>query len=128
MVKPGDAVNADDPLVTLETDKATMEVPAPPAGTVEEILVKVGDKVSEGTPILHADGRRRRADDASRRSPRSSQQEPRAAGRRPGRAAAAAAAGARPPAPGARRRRSRLRRRPCQPVACAGWPASSAST
>ena len=51
-VKPGDAVNAEDPLITLESDKATMDVPAPAAGTVEEVLVKVGDKVSEGTPIL----------------------------------------------------------------------------
>ena len=43
-VKPGDTVNAEDPLVTLESDKATMDVPAPAAGTVEEVLVKVGDR------------------------------------------------------------------------------------
>ena len=47
-VKPGDVVAAEDSLVTLESDKATMDVPAPAAGTVEEVLVKVGDKVSEG--------------------------------------------------------------------------------
>ena len=52
LVKEGDAINAEDPLLTLESDKATMEVPAPSSGTVEKILVKVGDKVSEGTPIL----------------------------------------------------------------------------
>src|SRR5689334_17903666 len=52
LVKEGDAINAEDPLLTLESDKATMEVPAPSSGTVEQILVKVGDKVSEGTPIL----------------------------------------------------------------------------
>src|SRR3954463_5877869 len=52
LVKEGDAIDAEDPLLTLESDKATMEVPAPGAGTVEKILVKVGDKVSEGTPIL----------------------------------------------------------------------------
>jgi pyruvate dehydrogenase E2 component (dihydrolipoamide acetyltransferase) len=52
LVKEGDAVNAEDPVITLESDKATMEVPAPHSGTVEKILVKVGDKVSEGTPIL----------------------------------------------------------------------------
>ena len=52
LVKEGDAINAEDPLLTLESDKATMEVPAPAGGTVEKILVKVGDKVSEGTPIL----------------------------------------------------------------------------
>ena len=51
-VKPGDAVNADDPLVTLETDKATMDIPSPAGGAVAEVLVKVGDTVSEGTPIL----------------------------------------------------------------------------
>src|SRR4051812_933119 len=51
-VKVGDPVNADDPLVSLESDKATMEVPAPSAGTVEKLLIKIGDKVSEGTPIL----------------------------------------------------------------------------
>lgn len=52
LVKPGDTVKADAPLVTLESDKATMEVPAPRAGRVAEVLVKIGDKVSEGTPIV----------------------------------------------------------------------------
>ena len=52
LVKPGDAVKTDDSLVTLESDKATMEVPAPFAGIVKEMRVKVGDKVSQGSPIL----------------------------------------------------------------------------
>jgi len=52
MVKAGDAVEAEDALITLESDKATMDVPAPAAGTVKSLAVKVGDKVSEGTPIL----------------------------------------------------------------------------
>jgi dihydrolipoamide dehydrogenase len=52
LVKPGDAVNKDDSLLTLESDKATMEVPSPQAGVVKEIRVKVGDKVSQGTTIL----------------------------------------------------------------------------
>ena len=52
LVKPGDVVNAEDPLVTLESDKATMDVPAPLSGTVRELRVKVGDKVSEGSVIL----------------------------------------------------------------------------
>ncbi|HEX3063641.1 MAG TPA: dihydrolipoyllysine-residue acetyltransferase [Usitatibacter sp.] len=52
LVKPGDAVKKDDSLITLESDKATMEVPAPSSGTVREIRVKVGDKVSEGVAIL----------------------------------------------------------------------------
>jgi len=51
-VKPGDTVKAEDSLVTLESDKATMDVPAPVAGTVKELKVKVGDKVSEGSVIL----------------------------------------------------------------------------
>ena len=52
MVKPGDVVKAEDALVTLESDKATMDVPAPAAGTVKELRLKVGDKVSEGTLVL----------------------------------------------------------------------------
>jgi pyruvate dehydrogenase E2 component (dihydrolipoamide acetyltransferase) len=51
-VKPGDTVKAEDPLIALESDKATMEVPAPLSGTVTEIKVKTGDKVSEGSIIL----------------------------------------------------------------------------
>src|SRR5256885_10454106 len=51
-VKPGDTVKAEDSLVTLESDKATMDVPSPAAGTVKELKVKVGDKVSEGSVIL----------------------------------------------------------------------------
>ena len=52
LVKPGDTVKPEDPLVTLESDKATMDVPSPAAGTVKAITVKVGDKVSEGSALL----------------------------------------------------------------------------
>ncbi|WP_333841027.1 dihydrolipoyllysine-residue acetyltransferase [Pelomicrobium sp.] len=52
LVKPGDPVKVEDPLITLESDKATMDVPSPAAGTVKEVKVKVGDKVSEGTLVL----------------------------------------------------------------------------
>lgn len=52
LVKPGDLIKAEDPLISLESDKATMEVPAPQAGRVVEVLVKVGDKVTEGMAIL----------------------------------------------------------------------------
>ena len=52
MVKPGDKIRVDDPLVAIESEKATMEVPAPQAGVVRELKVKVGDKVSEGSPII----------------------------------------------------------------------------
>src|SRR3954471_23250283 len=51
LVAEGDAVEVDTPLVTLESDKATMEIPAPVAGIVDKLLVKLGDKVSEGSPI-----------------------------------------------------------------------------
>ena len=52
LVAPGDAVAVEDPLVTLESDKATMDVPAPFAGTVRELKAKVGDKVAQGTLLL----------------------------------------------------------------------------
>ena len=52
LVKPGDAVKKNDSIVTLESDKASMEVPAPVDGTVAEIKVKLGDKVSQGSVIL----------------------------------------------------------------------------
>jgi pyruvate dehydrogenase E2 component (dihydrolipoamide acetyltransferase) len=54
-VKPGEAIAPEAPLITLESDKATMDVPSPLAGRVGELLVKIGDKVSEGTPILKLD-------------------------------------------------------------------------
>ncbi|GAB4355312.1 MAG: dihydrolipoyllysine-residue acetyltransferase [Gammaproteobacteria bacterium] len=52
MVAPGDVIGVDDPLITLETDKASMEVPSPLAGVVREVKLKVGDRVSEGDTIL----------------------------------------------------------------------------
>ena len=52
LVKPGDTIEIDTPLVTLETDKASMEIPSPSAGVVHSIQLKVGDKVSEGDVIL----------------------------------------------------------------------------
>jgi dihydrolipoamide dehydrogenase len=55
LVKPGDVVKPEDPLVTLESDKATMDVPSPAAGKVAAVIVKIGDKVSRGTPILTLD-------------------------------------------------------------------------
>jgi dihydrolipoamide dehydrogenase len=51
-VSPGDEVALEDPLVTLESDKATMDVPAPEAGTVAQLRVKIGDRVSEGSVLL----------------------------------------------------------------------------
>ena len=73
-VKPGDTVKAEDSLVTLESDKATMDVPSPGAGVVKEMKVKLGDKVSEGTRDRRARQRglgcRRRRRPRQRRPPR----------------------------------------------------------
>ncbi|KMQ78352.1 Dihydrolipoamide dehydrogenase of pyruvate dehydrogenase complex [Candidatus Burkholderia pumila] len=55
-VKPGDTVEAEQSLVTLESDKATMDVPSSHAGTVKEVKVKVGDNVSEGSLVLTLEG------------------------------------------------------------------------
>ena len=55
-VKAGDNVSANDPLVTLESDKAAMEVPSPLAGVVAQVLVKLGDTVNTGTPLIRLNG------------------------------------------------------------------------
>src|SRR5450756_3170101 len=52
LVKPGDAVEKETSLITVESDKATMEIPSPVAGVVKELKLKIGDKVSEGTLIM----------------------------------------------------------------------------
>ena len=55
LVKPGDTVAKEQSLVSLESDKATMEIPSPEAGVVKSITVKIGDKVSQGSPLLSLD-------------------------------------------------------------------------
>ena len=69
LVSVGDTVAAEDPLVTLESDKATMDVPAPVAGVVKEILVSLGDQVSQGSALMTLEGstRARRSTRSSRR-------------------------------------------------------------
>jgi pyruvate dehydrogenase E2 component (dihydrolipoyllysine-residue acetyltransferase) len=57
LVKPGDVVAVDDSLITLESDKATMDVPSPAAGVVRDLRVSAGDKVSQGSLVLTLDGR-----------------------------------------------------------------------
>ncbi|MFZ1910335.1 MAG: biotin/lipoyl-containing protein, partial [Burkholderiales bacterium] len=52
LVGPGDAIEKEQSLITLESDKATMEIPSPTSGVVKELKVKVGDKISQGAPIL----------------------------------------------------------------------------
>ena len=68
-VKPGDIVKVDDPLVTIESDKATMDVPSPIAGVVEGVRVGVGTRVSEGTVILSLKTQATGAEPASRATP-----------------------------------------------------------
>ncbi|MES9957760.1 MAG: dihydrolipoyl dehydrogenase [Sedimenticola sp.] len=52
LVAPGDTLEVEDSMITLESDKATMSIPSPHAGVVSKVLVKVGDKISQGGPIL----------------------------------------------------------------------------
>jgi dihydrolipoamide dehydrogenase len=100
--KPGDVVAAEDSLVTLESDKATMDVPSPTAGTVTEVRVKLGDKVSEGSVIVVIDSV---AADAAKSSPTASK--------------SAAAAPPSPPAPVAP---------PSAPAKASPAPTSAAAT
>ncbi len=55
IAKVGDTIKKDDPLITLESDKASMDIPAPYPGIVKEILLKIGDKIKQGSPILMLD-------------------------------------------------------------------------
>jgi dihydrolipoamide dehydrogenase len=64
LVKPGDAIKPEDALVTLESDKATMEVPSPAAGVVKNLSVKIGDKVSQGSLILTLESEQQAAAEA----------------------------------------------------------------
>jgi len=56
LVKPGDKVNKNDSIITLESDKSSVEVPSSHSGTIKDIKVKIGDKVSEGDLIMELDG------------------------------------------------------------------------
>src|SRR5213595_113150 len=66
LVKPGDKIAAEAPLITLESDKATMDVPAPAPGVVREVKVKVGDKVSQGSLIVVLDAEAKKPADEKR--------------------------------------------------------------
>src|SRR5215213_10658151 len=70
LVKPGDAVTKEQSLITLESDKATMEIPSPNAGVVKELKIKVGDKVSKGMAILELDAREEAAPAAKKEAPK----------------------------------------------------------
>ena len=103
LIKPGDKVKPEDSLITLESDKATMEVPAPFGGTIKEMKVKVGDSVSEGTAILTIEADDEAAGAAKKTSDQPAQQAPAPTGTasapaQPAAPAAAASAPAAPPA------------------------------
>ena len=66
LVKPGDAIAKEQSLITLESDKATMEIPSPSAGVVKELRLKTGDKVSKGSPILLLESSSEKAPEAPR--------------------------------------------------------------
>ncbi|HHF7343790.1 TPA: dihydrolipoyllysine-residue acetyltransferase [Legionella feeleii] len=65
MVKPGDEISVDTPLITLESDKASMEIPSPQAGKIGQLQIKVGDKVSEGDVILTLIGEQLKTEEKS---------------------------------------------------------------
>src|SRR6266540_491364 len=91
-VKSGDAIGKEDPLVTLESDKATMDVPSPDAGTVRDVKVKVGDKVSEGSVLLTLETAAAAATaPASKPAPPTQPEAPRAAAAAPAKSAAPSA-------------------------------------
>ena len=56
LVKPGDQVNKNDPIITIESDKSSVEIPSPSAGQIKDLKVKIGDKVSEGSILATLDG------------------------------------------------------------------------
>ncbi len=104
LVSPGDQIKVEDPLITLETDKATMDVPSPYAGVVKEVKIKVGDKVSQGVAValLEADESVSEAESAAQ--PQAAANEPEASAVAEGPAAEAPvprAASPTPPAPAA---------------------------
>ena len=133
-VKAGDVVNEEDPLITLESDKATMDVPSPAAGRVGELRVKLGDLLSAGSPVLLLDTEGALTEPPSladqQEPPGQEAPEPVAAMQEPARRSAETAQLA--PAPPLQCRRPPRRPptsapRTPDPV-CAGWPASSAWT
>src|SRR5215510_4759026 len=70
LVKPGDAVAKEQSLITLESDKATMEIPSPSAGVVRELKIKMGDKGSKGSPILELEAKEEAAKPQQRSEPK----------------------------------------------------------
>ena len=86
LVAPGDSVEVEDPLITLETDKATMDVPAEKAGTIVSVEVSVGDRVSRGDPLVTIEAVAEQAAESDDQTRRMSSDEIRTATRRSGEA------------------------------------------
>ena len=112
LVKPGDTVTKDQGLVTLESDKATMEVPASAAGVVKEIKVKLGDEISEGTVVAIIDAEGAAAAPAKAEAPKAA----------PAPAPAAATPAAAPPVPKAAGASGRKADIECQVVVLGSGP------
>src|SRR5512138_1618259 len=95
LVKPGDSVSREQSLITLESDKATMEIPSPEAGVVKELKVKTGDKVSQGSPILVLDAKDepKQASPAQKAAPQKTETKAETKGAAPAPAPAPAATG-----------------------------------
>jgi pyruvate dehydrogenase E2 component (dihydrolipoamide acetyltransferase) len=103
LVKPGDQITVDQSLITVESDKASMEIPSTAAGVVKELKIKLGDKVSEGSLVLtlEAQGEGAQAAPAAAPAPAAAAPAPAAAAAAPAAPAPAAAAPAAAPAPAA---------------------------
>jgi pyruvate/2-oxoglutarate dehydrogenase complex dihydrolipoamide acyltransferase (E2) component len=99
MVKVGDTVKVDQSLVTVESDKASMEIPSSHAGVIKELKVKIGDKIAEGTLLLVLEEGAGAASAPAAAAPAAAAPAPAAAA--PAAAAPAAAAAAAPAAPAA---------------------------
>jgi pyruvate dehydrogenase E2 component (dihydrolipoamide acetyltransferase) len=82
-VKPGDTVKAEQSLITVESDKASMEIPSSHAGVVKEVRVKLGDKVSEGSPLVVLEGAGGAAAPAPQAAPAQAQTQAQAPARQP---------------------------------------------
>ena len=132
LVAVGDTVAAEDPLVTLESDKATMDVPAPFGGVVRELSVEIGDRVKQGTVLMSIEPTQNGSAPAEVAAPTPEAKVDLA----PAEAAEPEAESPlpEPPAPteAPRRPTGSERRSPMDPSTpappCAGWPASSASS
>lgn len=114
LVKPGDKVEADQSLLTLESDKASMEIPSPKAGVVKSIKAKVGDTLKEGDEILELEVE----GGEQLPKPRPRQRPPNRKRRKPKRLLPPRARASRPPPPQpvSRTSRSRTSARPARPT------------